>query len=55
MSAAYRMVVCGWSKAEAIEEMKEGPFGYDAVFKNVPVFLWKLDVEALRREVKGGR
>ena len=52
MCAAYRMLICGWSKQEAIDEMTRGPFGYDAVFVNVPEFLRGLDVEALRREVR---
>ena len=51
MCAIYRMVVCGWPKDEAIAEMQYGPFGYDAVFKNVPEFLWKVNVEDLRRRV----
>jgi protein tyrosine phosphatase (PTP) superfamily phosphohydrolase (DUF442 family) len=52
MCAVYRMVICGWTKAEAIDEMTNGPFGYDATFKNVVEFLWRLDVEDLRREVE---
>jgi len=51
MCAVYRMVVCGWPKDEAIAEMQHGPFGYDAIFRNVPEFLWTLDVQALGRRV----
>ena len=49
--AVFRMVVCGWTKQEALHEMMKGPYGYDAVFVNVPVFLDKLDVEDLRRKI----
>ena len=49
MCAIYRIVICGWSKADAIEEMRQGPFGYDGLYKNVPEYLWQLDVEDLKR------
>jgi len=54
MCAAYRMVACGWAKADAVDEMTNGPFGYDHVFRNVPQFLRRLDVERLRAEVMRG-
>jgi len=49
--AVYRMIVCGWTKQQALHEMMEGPYGYDAVFANVPMFLDKLDVEQLRSKM----
>jgi protein tyrosine phosphatase (PTP) superfamily phosphohydrolase (DUF442 family) len=52
MCAVYRVVAWGWTKEQAIDEMTNGPFGYDAIFKNVAAFLWRLDVEELRRRVK---
>jgi len=52
MCAIYRMVACGWTKREAIDEMRHGPFGYDKVFENVPAFLWDLDVDGLKRKVQ---
>jgi len=51
--AVYRMVVCGWTKEQALHEMMKGPYGYDAVFVNIPVFLDKLDIEDLRRKMDG--
>ena len=50
MCAVYRIAVCGWSKREAIEEMTAGPFGYDAVFRNVVEYLWQADVDELLRQ-----
>jgi protein-tyrosine phosphatase len=55
MCAVYRMVVCGWSKEEALDEMTNGPFGYDGMFSNVVDFLWRLDVEELKRQVPAGK
>ncbi len=49
--AVYRMIVCGWTKQQALHEMMKGPYGYDAVFVNVPAFLDKLDVEDLQRKI----
>ena len=53
MTAIYRITECGWSKA--IGEMCEGPFGYDAVFKNVVDYLWVRDIGQLRRRAVGER
>ncbi|HEX7917405.1 hypothetical protein [Rudaea sp.] len=36
--AAYRMVVQGWSKADARAEMFDGGFGYHAVWRNIPAY-----------------
>jgi len=49
--AVYRMILCGWAKQQALHEMMKGPYGYDAVFPNVPEFLEKLDVEELRSKM----
>ncbi len=46
--AVYRIVEQGWSKEEAIREMKEGGFGYSPIWGNLVNFLRKLDVVALR-------
>lgn len=49
MSASYRMCVEGWSSADAIEELKEGGYGFHSFLFNIPRLLRKLDVEAVRR------
>jgi tyrosine-protein phosphatase SIW14 len=51
-AAVYRIVVCGWTKTQALDEMLNGPFGYDGLFPNVPVFLDSLDVAELRRRAE---
>ena len=51
-AAVYRIVVCGWTKTQALDEMLNGPFGYDGLFPNVPVFLDSLDVAELRRRAQ---
>ena len=50
MVAIYRMAVQGWSKEDAIKEMKEGGYGYHSIWTNLVHYLNRLDVAALRRK-----
>jgi len=50
MSALYRVVVQGWTKEEAIREMTEGGFNFHAVFDNLPKWIQKLDIEAIKKD-----
>lgn len=49
--AAYRVVVQGWSKQEAIREMTEGGFGFHSVWTNLIKSLEKLDVDRIRSQL----
>lgn len=49
MCALYRVAVGGWSKAEAVEEMTEGGFGYNKAFGNLVGYLRRLDIDEIRR------
>jgi len=51
MIAMYRIVIQGWSKPDAIDEMENGGFGFHSVFKNIPKYINESDVEMLREEV----
>lgn len=48
MSAAYRVIVQGWTKAEALQEMTEGPFGYNPRWQRVVQFICDMEVERIR-------
>ena len=48
--AMYRVVYCGWTKPEAIREMKEGGFDYDQRWKNIVKYIERADVEELKRK-----
>jgi len=50
--AAYRMIVQGWSKHDARAEMFDGGFGYHAVWRNIPAYIDRFDIEAMKRRVK---
>lgn len=51
MCAIYRLAIDNWSKEKALDEMKNGGFGYHDIWYNLPLFISKLDVEALKSEV----
>jgi len=53
-SALYRIVIQGWTKEEAIEEMKEGGFGYHTIWINLPWWIRNLDMEKIKKEIDGG-
>ena len=50
MVAVFRIVVEGWDKEKALEEMKNGPFGFHEVFQGLPEFIEELDAEKLQRD-----
>ena len=49
--AAYRMVIQGWPREEAIAEMLDGDYGYHAIWGNLITLLENLDVEGLRAQL----
>jgi len=54
MIAIYRMVVQGWSRQDAIRELREGGYGFHEIWQGIIEFLEKLDVEQVRREAAAG-
>jgi protein tyrosine phosphatase (PTP) superfamily phosphohydrolase (DUF442 family) len=51
LCAVYRIVIEGWNKDEAIEEMTEGSFAFRSVQKNLVDYVRKLDVNEIKRKV----
>lgn len=47
MCAAYRVVVCGWSKDAAIREMTQGGFGFDPTYQNLIRYIRNMDVQQM--------
>jgi protein tyrosine/serine phosphatase len=54
MAAMYRVVVQGWSKEDALEEMTEGGFGDSHHFKDGVRYMMQADVEKLRVALREG-
>ena len=50
MSAIYRVAVQGWTKEEALHEMKEGGFGFHNVWVNLPEWFKILDIEEIKKQ-----
>ena len=53
VSAMYRLLYQGWSKAQALDELLNGGYGYHAMWKNIPAYLRDVDVEKIRHRVDG--
>jgi protein tyrosine/serine phosphatase len=51
VTAMYRMIYQGWTKADAETEMRQGNFGYHAVWGNIPRFIANADLADLKRQV----
>lgn len=50
--ALHRVVYEGWTKAEAIDEMKNGGYGWHSLWTHIPKYVESLDVDALRKRVE---
>lgn len=49
--AAYRIIVQGWSKQDAIAEMTRGGYGYHSIYANLITTLENIDVAAARQSL----
>ncbi len=49
LCAVYRVVVQGWTKDAAIEEMQKGGFGFHPIFSNLEKYIRRLDVAQTRK------
>ena len=51
ISAMYRILFQNWSKDEAIEELMKGGYGYHSLYRNIPEYIRKVNVEEIRKTV----
>ena len=49
--ALYRVVVQGWTKEKAVEEMNQGGYHHNALWRNLDRYVMKADVDALRKQL----
>lgn len=49
--AMFRLVEQGWSREDAIRELTAGGFGFHTIWKNIPRYLEKVDIEKIRLRV----
>jgi len=50
--AMYRILVQGWSREAALDELVNGGYGYHSIYGNIPDYLRQVDIERLRRELE---
>jgi protein tyrosine/serine phosphatase len=53
VTAMYRIVIQGWSRNEAIREMRDGGYSYHSIWSNLLEYLRSFDLERVRRQVLG--
>lgn len=51
ISAMYRILFQNWSKEEAIEELIKGGYGYHSLYRNIPAYIRKANIENIRQRV----
>lgn len=49
MCAMYRITVCGWTKTQAIDEMKNGGFDFSPLWRNLVSFIENADIGNIQR------
>lgn len=47
--AVYRIAVQGWSKEEALKEMRDGGYGFHGVWRNLVRYINNLDIAEMKR------
>jgi len=55
VTAMYRMVYQGWSREAALDELEHGGYGYHAIWKNIPKYLKKVDVESIKQQLSSAQ
>ena len=49
--ALWRMLDEGWSRQQAIDELIEGGYGFHPIWANIPRYLARVDLDALRERI----
>jgi protein tyrosine/serine phosphatase len=50
--AMYRIVEQGWSKEAAIDELKNGGYGYHSIYGNIIDFINNADIDNLKKQIE---
>jgi protein tyrosine/serine phosphatase len=49
--AMYRIIYQGWSKQQAIDEMKNGGYNFHSIFFNIPAYINNADIPAIKAAI----
>jgi protein tyrosine/serine phosphatase len=52
MVALYRIIVQGWSKEKALEEMTGGGYGFHGIWQNLLAWINALDIDRIRKQIR---
>lgn len=52
VAAMYRMIYQGWTREEALDELQHGGYGFHSMWRNIPRYLRKVDLESIRVQVE---
>ena len=51
IAAVFRMVDQGWTHAAALDELLNGGYGFQTLWRNIPRYVETVDIAALRRRI----
>ncbi|NSW45313.1 MAG: tyrosine-protein phosphatase [Bacteroidales bacterium] len=51
IAAMYRIIFQGWTKEQALEELKQGNYGFHHIFINIPSYIRNVDVESIIKQI----
>ena len=54
MMAVYRIIFEGWTREAALEELRDGGYGYHRIWTNIPKYIERFDRDKIERAVLGG-
>ncbi len=46
--AIYRIIIQGWSREDAVEEMTKGGYGFHSIWDNLADYIRKLDIDEIQ-------
>jgi protein tyrosine phosphatase (PTP) superfamily phosphohydrolase (DUF442 family) len=51
MCAIYRIIIQGWSREDAVEEMTEGGYGFHSIWDNLADYIRVLDIDEIQNRM----
>jgi len=49
--AIYRVIIQGWSREDAVEEMTQGGFGFHTIWDNLADYIRELEIDEIKQKV----
>ena len=52
ITAMYRILYQGWSRSQAIDELRHGGYGFHTAWENIPYYLHRVNLEKIKNAVE---